>query len=106
MSNPKYTPGPWTVINGNKYFPTVVMKEVEVPKEDIGTLRYPAPHFVVNCSHDQKMESIVANAKLIAAAPELLELLQQANTMLLRYSDGVKYPTMLAIEAAIKKATE
>lgn len=73
----KHTPGPWTVINGKTLFPSVVFADVEVPKEDIGTLGYPHPSVVINASHDQLMKSIMGNAHLIAAAPELLEALEE-----------------------------
>lgn len=60
----------------------------------------------VDQNKDIDFEQAQANAKLIAAAPELLERLIEARDLMLLQSKGVKYPTWLAIEATIKKATE
>jgi hypothetical protein len=109
----KFTPGPWTVINGNELFPTVVFKDVEVPAEDIGTLNYPHPHIVVNESHNQMMDSINANAKLIAAAPDLLEALIESQKFLIEKINGTPTSNVrnkmtdlnILIESAIQKST-
>lgn len=58
----KHTPAPWRVTNGMPYI--MAENNTEIAK--------------VNCDveHEKDIETIQANAKLIAAAPELLEALQ------------------------------
>lgn len=76
--NTKYTPGPWTVHNGfdkygkGAYFPSVILCKDK--------------RIIVNNSHDQEAESLMANAYLIAAAPELLEACKMAQTQLMAYA--------------------
>lgn len=75
MSKTKHTPGPWKVINGfdengkGDYFPTVVIAE---------NTRFGDAKIIVNASHDQEADSIMANARLISLAPEMLEALKEA----------------------------
>lgn len=94
-TKPTHTPGPWGVhmINGN---PLLINAGETLPKT-----------IVVEFSMDETPNDH-ANAKLIAAAPELLEALQElqthlANADLMEYlTDGVANK----MRAAIKKATE
>jgi hypothetical protein len=94
-----YTPGPWKVKdgwdkNGNgKYFPEVVF--CETPK---------LKGVVVNESHNQEAESIMANAYLIAAAPELLEALERLAGDIEDLGAEYDYSTMSMVRAAIAKA--
>lgn len=73
----QHTPGPWIVINGwdkegnGKYFPSVVLHSKDI--EDIDGRN----RITINVSHDQEIPSLMANANLIASAPELLEALQK-----------------------------
>jgi len=114
MAELKHTPGPWIVVNGwdengiGKYFPSVVL--YGDPNED----DYGRRRITINVSHDQKIPSLMANAKLIAAAPDLL----QAAINALEYLDHARpdksmreeynhhSETYNAIFEAIKKATE
>lgn len=84
----KHTPGPW-------YYSNPVS-----PK---------GKHLIVNEQADVIAEiktNEEANAILIAAAPELLEALKDAERLMSTWSDGVNYPTLIHIRETIKKATE
>jgi hypothetical protein len=113
MTNTKHTPGPW---------------KLETVKTQIGSCHkigtFPANGArketyacvyadTINIG-DEKYSAVgtelLANAKLIAAAPELLELLQSANSLFFdneaNYPEGTSgYIFRKKIEAAIKKAT-
>lgn len=72
----KFTKSPWKVIGGwdekgNGCFPSVVLHGSEKTyRESFGRTG-----ITINCSHDQKDESLMANARLIAASPEMFDLL-------------------------------
>lgn len=97
VSERKFSPGPWyisgksrrdeykTVITGGQYNGIIAEAKSNV-YTDIDTAE--------------------ANAKLIAAAPDLLEALVSACKLLNTWADDVKFPTIKHIEAVIKKATE
>lgn len=104
----KYTRGPWRVkksetkptLNiigtalGSKY------KIARCPIEDYGS-KYPE-------TNKLELAEVEANAKLMAAAPELLEALIQLKTWVGQVIDweGVGDPPTEIVDAAIKKATE
>lgn len=99
----KGTKGKWRVIEGwntkgeGKYFPSVVLFG---PNDD-GSLG--RNRIVINVSHDQKVESLMANALVISKAPELLKFVKKVmNT----HPDG--NPIMLIEEARrlFKEATD
>lgn len=103
----KHTPAPWKVIdgwdeNGEGCFPSVILHGTELQyRKTCGR-----NGITINCSHDQKVESLMANAKLIAAAPELLE----ACNIALKYFNGIDTESQSeaafhALNNAIKKAT-
>jgi len=111
--NKKYTPGPWKVINGwnpdgsprgeASRFPSILM--MENPNEG----RPYTTKLTVNASHNQEAESIMANAYLIAAAPELLEVLERHyNDALDRGdtldADDIEYDDYREIRLTIAKA--
>lgn len=64
---------------------------------------------VINCSHNQEMESIMSNAYLVAAAPEMLEALQglidpTTGMVLESVANEIGLEKTSAIEHSIKKA--
>jgi hypothetical protein len=71
MSTPNHTPGPWRIIDS-----------IEQSKATIVGADFPAMGFVadVNLCRNNDKEEVdgAANARLIAAAPELLEALKHA----------------------------
>lgn len=87
----KHTPGPWHVVEKAEHKGQGILHIVEEggdPYWDIATLM----------THDEELE---ANARLIAAAPELLEAAQKA---LDECVDLIGTDEGEALEAAIKKA--
>lgn len=104
-TNTNYTPGPWQVLNGNVYHasaapaPFTDAKGVEHPDYLSGLIALP-----YSTGGDRKTPAgnVAANARLIAAAPELLEALQLA----LKSANFANCPGVEEqIEAAIAKAT-
>jgi len=69
----KGTKGPWRVINGwnkngeGKFFPSVVL----FGSDDDGSLG--RNRITINVSHNQEVESLMANALLISKSPILLQ---------------------------------
>ena len=101
-----HTKGPWTVIdgfdeNGEGVFPSVLIHGTEEQYRD--TLGRNG--IVINCSHDQEAKSLNANAKLIAAAPELLEALE---SMLIQVEDDLSsgFVDVYFANERIKKAKQ
>lgn len=100
MSQPKHAPGPWVVqfqFNDTNSYPTSIvsrnaptLRESINPKEPNPDAKLPICSF----THEAR-EFTIANARLIAAAPEMLEML-----MLIQL-DGYNSK---ALDALIKKA--
>lgn len=89
MSEHKYTPGPWYAL-GLDFAKTKVWEVVAGPKADT----------VVELSLFS--ENAEADAKLIAAAPELLAACELALKDMARW--GIFGPGRNAVESAIRKA--
>lgn len=115
MGDAKHTPGPWTVDentlagygdNGSNFY--VVAPNQDRHDGSIATL--PMQHRLLDYGATPEYECAKANARLIAAAPELLE----ACKLFVEAIDGCAYPAedaglviaapMDAIRAAIAKA--
>lgn len=102
-NKPKHTTGPWPYEGGDNYSIDIVL-----PNEaTISISRYKRN----TDGLAMEREEMEANAKLIAAAPELLETLKKADEVLktfIEYSDNGWGLTDIhtEIETAIKKATE
>lgn len=99
----QHTPGPWNIIGGfdangkGNYFPSVVLT---------GPLEFEnGKRIAINVSHDQKIESIMANAKLIAAAPDLLNAALLAYPTLTKDTEANAAILKILINA-IEKATK
>lgn len=92
MSTTKHTPGPW-VLNGNSGKQVVVVGDNEII----------APNGSWNHSDEQDF----ADARLIAAAPELLEALEAVLRFDANMPGEYKHDVTLAIKVrkAISKAT-
>lgn len=105
MSEFKGTPGPWRVIAGSgkiveQYYPAIDMPGVQIGSAS----SYP------NSGHFPSDEAGLANAHLIAAAPELLEALQSLKCELILSDVDMGYieshfrPSLDKATAAIQKA--
>ena len=102
MSNTKHTPGPW----GQNYICAASTNEVKAGGERIAlVLQYDDKQNRVS-----DFETCNANAKLISAAPELLEALEELRTAIIDCVDsewwGRHKETVAKAYEAIKKATE
>lgn len=96
MSNTKHTSGPWAVKKIN--FATGTSCWIQTESQVVCRL---------NCDEYDSVISFKANAKLIAAAPEMLDALQYVRGELLLLEEDTLYNrALVTIEAAIKKATE
>ncbi len=72
----KHTPGPWVATKGKLGFPIVASEQYEVASlsfcgENLGSLRGKA----------DKRAEMIANARLIAAAPDTLEMCKRFETL-------------------------
>jgi hypothetical protein len=102
MSEFKGTKGKWKLINGwdkegKGCFPSVIFfGDEQQYKKSMGR-----NGVTINSSHDQKPESLMANALLISKSPEMLEMLE-------RFSESENTPMVLRKQAKqlIKEATQ
>lgn len=103
---PKHTPAPWEVRFFDKSEPEsgffVQAKNNNKPELGYG-IEILQDDFGEHCGYP--IEQRLADAKLIAAAPELLEALVEAKKEL-DYHNWANTKTYFQIENAIKKATE
>jgi hypothetical protein len=94
----KHTPAPWNYQGGDNASVeiNIGMTIASVDRSDKNTGQY-----VIS------RDEMEANAKLIAAAPELLEALLLCQKLISKdFNDEEKYQVQYVIELAIKKATE
>ncbi len=99
----KWTPGPWSV--GSSDLPVSRMSiHCKGHKDSChSTVALMVSRGVIGISHDEEF----ANARLIAAAPDLLEALKDCVAVMDRELAGLKViqPELSAARAAIAKAT-
>jgi len=98
--NTKHTPGPWKVeSHPNRQFPTCLEMEIWNQNTHVATIQ----------GHHEYKDDVnnEANARLIAAAPELLEALLrvQGNNKLMNALNSQDRETLEKIQSAIAKAT-
>ncbi len=101
--NAKHTPGPWNI--GSSDLPVSRMSiHCKGHKDSChSTVALMVSRGVIGISHDEEF----ANARLIAAAPDLLEALKDCVAVMDRELAGLKViqPELSAARAAIAKAT-
>lgn len=98
----KHTPGPWEVLDGRRVGVTLP----SLPAEGGGF----CTHCVALTHSDRGEIDAEANARLIAAAPDMLAALQMLSEALpsdeyMRAQGQVPGPGLIAMRAAILKAT-
>ena len=109
MSNAKHTPGPWGVEYGLSSDPATYTPGIDSPGQDFTVILYGIKAKGEACGiHGRTLEEQEANARLIAAAPELLDALA---SMVRMHEEGATLvglvgPTIEAARAAIAKATQ
>lgn len=87
----KHTPGPWEAVIYDGAFDQPLIK---------------SDHVVICRVHGMEDRQHEANAKLIAAAPELLDQLVKARKLLIQNGFRTWSYVIIDIDNAIKKATE
>ena len=92
MSETKHTPGPWEFDSGKDGGSRYQIINGQLPKGINGDFGYPVAD-TMNRHHCIAPEEDEANARLIAAAPELLEALRQ---MVLLFDDAREGCLLLA----------
>ena len=91
----KHTPGPWSVGSNSGHIETANAWRMSI---------------AICYNKDSKADGVSkeefkANAQLIAAAPELLEALKEARSILATAEDVSEHLSIKKIDAAIAKAT-
>ena len=91
MTEPKWTPGPWTVVNvGTKKEPMLDVKATRIAGK---------PSLAICSTGDSPQEMETANARLIAAAPDMYAALKIVSAL------QAAHPEVLAVvDAAMRKA--
>lgn len=95
-----HTPGEWIIRRSNDGSGDVGITAPElrnVLAECFGALRH---------GGERAADEAYANARLIAAAPELLEALKEANALILAPAEDLKEGVLSRIRAAIAKAED
>ena len=95
----KHTPGPWSYIGDDE---TGGIKFAEVAAGEIGTRAHRSVAWCIGVDERRLDAATKANARLIAAAPDLLEALKAVLNHPLTHLDGTTEPL---VRAAIAKAT-
>jgi hypothetical protein len=96
----KHTPGPWRIKSDPMHFDTLTTVEGGA----IGARKPFGVQMIVQVGGDSDFHEAEANARLIAAAPDLLKALKKARRFVLS-SDEPVCTELDDIDAAIAKAT-
>lgn len=112
MSTSKHTPGPWSVDDFGAGQRVVVKGRAGFS----GDYRIADAHFSSDLARCARVSEMQANARLIAAAPELLEALEAARQQVVTLggevvevegkivSDAIQAAVLAVIDAALAKA--
>lgn len=98
MSDVQHTPGPWVFQEGNKERPSMSMVH---KASDRG---FPIAQVICETQNTKQRAEDIANARLIAAAPDLLAACHAARKTLIQF-DITGDPAFDCIGEAIDKAT-
>ena len=98
MKQSKHTPGPWVLIDGDRFSKEKVITTTRRIEDSYGCICDMDVYFSGQMGVEQE-----ANARLIAAAPELLEALKAAQKKGSRWHPAD--PVVQQINVAIAKAT-
>jgi hypothetical protein len=100
MGIKKHTPGPWEVVTDNHYH-TLIRSPLDAGNMTPGYFAE-VRRFTLDESAYSYLprDVLIANARLIAAAPDLLAACQAALD-----GDGISEPVLAQIKRAVKKAT-
>lgn len=96
MKTTKHTPGPWSVLYSSNVYPSIHGKD----SAPVATLYAHTPN---RCEHDV-FDNSEANARLIAAAPELFEALEYSLNTLTVVLNDTPDVGLLNIKAKIENA--
>jgi hypothetical protein len=105
MGIKKHTPGPWEVVTDNHYH-TLIRSPLDAGNMTPGYFAE-VRRFTLDESAYSYLprDVLIANAQLIAAAPDLLAACQVALEWTALDGDGISEPVLAQIKRAVKKAT-
>lgn len=108
MSDGKHTPGPWEYVPSTEHHGPYVTSDFGSTICDCYVMSNPSALSVRNGGDSRPIlhldEMADPNARLIAAAPELLDALKEANALLLAPAEDIKEHVLSRIRAALAKA--
>lgn len=100
----KYTPGPWAIDNLSLQTGTCSIVSYDNPDSAFGT---PVASIIDKSSDNELLPNErTANARLIVAAPELLEMLEEAHAHLEYYNYGASWERECTVSAQLPERIE
>lgn len=104
MADTKWTPGPWTIEDRKTRIEVRGRRDGE-PNRDQYFDRVATVNFWRDPKYGPVRDDAIANACLIAAAPDLYAALEQARRFIAaNVTDGEEYSVLPQIDAALAKA--